>query len=115
MPYLYGAASTTGLETCLNFQDRSQSFNGNMREKLHAPFTLNPEMILPLFWGRLQDSPLPSQAIQYIEFQHVLYNLGTAAWRAEWTNSNCLEVCQRAPAICDAFQNGKMLKVPGCF
>lgn len=51
MPYLYGAASTMGLETCLNFQDRRQNFNGNMRGKLHAPFTLKPEMIFHLFWA----------------------------------------------------------------
>lgn len=51
MPYLNGAASTMGLETCLNFQDRTQNFNGNMRGKLHAPFTLKPEMIFHLFWA----------------------------------------------------------------
>lgn len=115
MPYLYGAASTMGLETCLNFQDRRQNFSGKMRGKLHAPFTLKPEMIFHLLGGRLGDSLVLYQAVQQIEFKHVLCNLDIAAWRAEQTNSNCLEVFQCASAICDAFQNGIMLKVHGCF
>jgi len=72
-------------------------------------------MILHFFFGRLGDFSLPSQAIQHIEFKHVLCNLGIATWMAEWANSNCPEVYPSDPAISDAFQKGIMLEVCGCF
>lgn len=33
----------------LEFSDKRQKINGNMRETLHAPFTLNPDMIIQCF------------------------------------------------------------------
>lgn len=86
-----------------------------MREILHAPFTLNPDMIIQFFCGKLGDCFLPTQSMQHMEFKHILCNLDIAAWRADWTNANCLEICQCAPAICEAFQNWEMPKVHGYF